>query len=139
MPLTQIFTIVIFDSWGIVFIVAFLVYNGYVYILVVVDYLSELIKTAACRNNDQQIVIMFLIEHILLRSEVPKAIISNGVHICIIEHLRTWLKHTTSHKISTQYHPQPNEQAKLSNREIKQIEKIVNQSHKDWSFWLVDT
>ncbi|KAL4284445.1 hypothetical protein GQ457_16G018490 [Hibiscus cannabinus] len=38
------------------------------------------------------------------------------------------------HKIATEYHPQTNGQAEVSNREIKQIlEKVVNTRRKDWS------
>ena len=37
------------------------------------------------------------------------------------------------------YHPQPNGQAKISNREIKKImEKTANTSKKDWSIKLDD-
>ncbi|XP_062113562.1 uncharacterized protein LOC133824627 [Humulus lupulus] len=43
------------------------------------------------------------------------------------------------HKVATAYPPQTNEQAKLSNREIKGVlEKVVNPKHKDWSKRLDD-
>ncbi|GKV13635.1 hypothetical protein SLEP1_g24623 [Rubroshorea leprosula] len=43
------------------------------------------------------------------------------------------------HKVSTAYHPQTNVQAKLANREVKQIlEKTVNPNRKDWSLRLSD-
>ena len=43
------------------------------------------------------------------------------------------------HVMELAYHPQSNEQVKISNREIKKIlEKIVNTSRKDWSIKLDD-
>jgi hypothetical protein len=43
------------------------------------------------------------------------------------------------HKVANPYHPQTNDQAKVSNQEIKQImEKTVNISRKDWSTKLDD-
>ena len=48
-------------------------------------------------------------------------------------------KYCITHKVSTAYHPQSNDQAELANREIKQIlEKTVNPSRKDWSGRLSD-
>ena len=43
------------------------------------------------------------------------------------------------HVMGLAYHPQSNRQAKISNREIKNIlEKTVNTSKKDWSVKLDD-
>jgi len=50
------------------------------------------------------------------------------------------LKHyEVRHKIVSPYHPQTNDQAEMSNREIKKIlEKTVASSRKDWSMKLDD-
>ncbi|XP_073061662.1 uncharacterized protein [Primulina eburnea] len=43
------------------------------------------------------------------------------------------------HKVALAYHPQPNGQAEVSNREIKQIlEKTVNTNRRDWALKLDD-
>ena len=48
-------------------------------------------------------------------------------------------KYSISHKLTTAYHPQPNGQVEVTNRQIKLIlEKIVEQNRKDWSIKLVD-
>ena len=48
-------------------------------------------------------------------------------------------KYGVRHAMDLTYHPQLNGQAKVSNREIKNIlEKIVNTSRKDWSLKLDD-
>jgi hypothetical protein len=44
-----------------------------------------------------------------------------------------------NHKMAIAYHPQMSDQAKISNREIKQIlEKVVGFTRKDWSLKLDD-
>lgn len=46
-------------------------------------------------------------------------------------------KYSVLHRISTPYHPQTNEQIKISNREVKNIlEKTINPKRKDWSLYL---
>ncbi|KAM1881443.1 hypothetical protein ACFX13_003053 [Malus domestica] len=48
-------------------------------------------------------------------------------------------KYNVMHKVSTPYHPQTSGQAKVSNKEIKQIlEKTVGPTRKDWSLRLND-
>ena len=48
-------------------------------------------------------------------------------------------RYGVKHVISLAYHPQSNGEAEISNREIKNIlEKIVNDSKKDWSIKLED-
>lgn len=46
---------------------SFLISNEYSYILVAADYVSKWMEAVARRNNNQQIVIKFLMEHILSR------------------------------------------------------------------------
>ena len=48
-------------------------------------------------------------------------------------------RYEIKHVMGLAYHPQSNEQAEISNREIKKIlEKNVNTSRKDWSIKLDD-
>ena len=48
-------------------------------------------------------------------------------------------RYGVKHVMGLAYHPQSNRQAKISNREIKNIlEKTVNTSRKDWSVKLDD-
>ena len=48
-------------------------------------------------------------------------------------------KHGIIHKVATAYHPQTNDQAEVSNREIKRIlQKIVKPHRRDWSTRLQD-
>ncbi|KAK9180841.1 hypothetical protein WN944_023976 [Citrus x changshan-huyou] len=51
---------------------------GFVYILVVVDYVSKWIEAIPCRHNDHKIVIHLLKENLLSRFGIPRAIISDG-------------------------------------------------------------
>jgi hypothetical protein len=60
MPLNPILVIEIFDCWGIDFMGPFPPSFGFLYILVVVDYVSKWIEAIPSRNNDHKIVIKFL-------------------------------------------------------------------------------
>ena len=65
MHLNPILVIGIFYYWGIDFMVSFHPSFGFLYILVVVDYVSKWIEAIPSRNNDHKIVIKFLKENIL--------------------------------------------------------------------------
>lgn len=81
MTLTLTFIIEIFDYWDIDLVGSFLSSNGYLYILLTIDYVSKRVEAIACRNNDQQIVIKFLRENILSGFRVSIEITSNeGSH-----------------------------------------------------------
>uniref|UniRef100_A0A2N9FX66 Integrase catalytic domain-containing protein n=1 Tax=Fagus sylvatica TaxID=28930 RepID=A0A2N9FX66_FAGSY len=109
---------------------------GYLYILVVVDYVSKWVEAMACKNNDHKTVVKFLKEHILSRFGTPRAIISDqGTHFCNKPFEALMSKYGVIHKVATSYHPQTSGQVELANREIKQIlEKMVNPDRKDWIF-----
>ncbi|XP_057747018.1 uncharacterized protein LOC130966249 [Arachis stenosperma] len=85
-------------------------------------------------------IISFIRNYIVCRYGSPRAIVSDqGSHFCNRK-VEALLKHYgVVHKVATAYHLQTNEQAEVSNREIKRIlEKVVNPQRKDWSVWLGD-
>ena len=97
--------------------------------------------TIPTRTNDHEVVLKFLKEHIFFsRFGMPRAIISDGgLHFCNRPFEKLLKKYGVTHKVSTAYHPQTNDQAELANREIKHIlEKIVTPNRKDWSLRLTD-
>lgn len=67
MPLTNIHEIEIFDTWRIDFMGPFSVSYDFVYILVVVDYVSKWVEAIATKTNDSKVVVKFLKEHIFTR------------------------------------------------------------------------
>jgi len=77
MPLNPILIIEIFDYWGIDFIGPFPPF-GFLYILVIVDYVSKWIEVILSQNNDHKIMIIFFKENILSRFGIPRAMISDG-------------------------------------------------------------
>ncbi|KAM1636640.1 hypothetical protein ACFX1X_014782 [Malus domestica] len=105
--------------------------HGFVYILLVVDYVW--VKAKAIRTNDSKVVADFVKTNIFARFGMPRVLISDGgSHFCnrTIEALLK--KYNVTHKVATPYHPQTSGQAEVSNREIKQIlEKTVGPSRKD--------
>ena len=64
MLLTPILIIEIFDCYGIDFMGPFPHSCGYLYILLVVDYLSKWVEAILTRTNDHKVVLKFVKEHI---------------------------------------------------------------------------
>ncbi|XP_068332797.1 uncharacterized protein [Pyrus communis] len=140
MPQNVILPVEIFDVWGIDFMGPFPSSHGFLYILLVVDYVSKWVEAKATRTNDSRVVADFIRTNLFARFGMPRVIISDGgSHFCnrTIEALLK--KYNVTYKVSTPYHPQTNGQAEVSNREIKQIlEKTVGPTRKDWSVRLED-
>ncbi|CAN6720957.1 unnamed protein product [Malus baccata var. baccata] len=140
MPQTPIFSVEIFDVWGIDFMGPFPSSQGFLYILLVVDYVSKWVEAKATRTNDSRVVADFVKTNIFARFGMPRVLISDGgSHFCnrTIEALLK--KYNVTHKVATPYHPQTSGQAEVSNREIKQIlEKTVGPTRKDWNLRLND-
>ncbi|CAN6554935.1 unnamed protein product [Malus baccata var. baccata] len=140
MPQTPVFSVEIFNVWGIDFMGPFPSSHGFLYILLAVDYVSKWVEAKATRTNDSRVVADFVKTNIFARFGMPRVLISDGgSHFCnrTIEALLK--KYNVTHKVATPYHPQTSGQAEVSNREIKQIlEKTVGPTRKDWSLRLND-
>ena len=140
MPLQNFVTVEIFDVWGIDFMGPFPASDGFLYILVAVDYVSKWVEAKATKTNDSKVVADFLRTNIFCRFGMPRVIISDGgSHFCNRTITALLKKYNVTHKVSTPYHPQTSGQAEISNREIKRIlEKTVGPNRKDWSKKLDD-
>ena len=122
MPLTPILIIEIFNCWGIDFMGTFPSSCGYLYIFLVVDFVSKWVEAIPTITNDHKVVLKFVKEHIFSLFGVPRAIISDdGLHFCNRSFENLLKKYGVIHKVSTEYHPQTNGQVELANREIKHI------------------
>uniref|UniRef100_A0A6N2NBX1 Reverse transcriptase n=1 Tax=Salix viminalis TaxID=40686 RepID=A0A6N2NBX1_SALVM len=122
MPQNPILYCEIFDVWGMDFMGPFPGSFGFVYILLAVDYVSKWVEAKATYTNDSKVIVGFLKSNIFSRFGIPRAIISDqGTHFCnrTVEALTR--KYGVHHRVATTYHPQTNEQAEVSNREIKNI------------------
>ena len=107
MSLNHILVIEIFECWGIDFMEPFPPSFGFLYILVIIDYVSKWIKTILSPNNDHKIVIKFLTENILSRFGIPRPKISDGVtHFCNKPFESLMKKYEITHKVVTPYHHQ---------------------------------
>jgi len=72
-----------FDVWDIDFMGPFPPSFGYIYILVLVDYVSKWVEAIATRADDTKTVVKHIKSLILHRYEIPRAIISDrGSHFC---------------------------------------------------------
>ena len=84
----------------------FLVSLGYVYILLVVDYVSKWVEAKATRIDDYKVVTDFIKSNIFSKFGIPRVLISDrGIHFCnqIVETLLR--KYQVTYKVSTAYHP----------------------------------
>ena len=106
---------------------------GNLHILLAIDYVSKWVEAISCPRNDANTVVGFIQRNILSRYEAPRTIISDeGSHFANKLFAKLLSRYGVRHIMGLAYHPQLNGQAKISNREIKNIlEKIVHISRKD--------
>ncbi|CAN6576219.1 unnamed protein product [Malus baccata var. baccata] len=140
MPKQPLSFVEIFYVWGIDFMGHFPPSYGFTYILLVVDYVSKWVERKATRINDSKVVADFVKTNIFARFGMPRVLISDGGSHFYNRTIEALLKkYNVTHKVSTPYHPQTNGQAKVSNREIKQVlEKTLMPTRRDWSLRLDD-
>ena len=132
-PLQGILVVQIFYVWGIDFMGPFPSSFGNMYILLVVDYVSKWVEATACPRNDAITVVGFIHRNILSRFGAPRTINSDeGSHFENKVFAKLMRRYGIKHLMGLTYHPQSNEQAEISNREIKKImKKTVTASMKD--------
>ncbi|KAM1804283.1 hypothetical protein ACFX12_030165 [Malus domestica] len=113
---------------------------GFTYILLAVDYVSKWVEAKATRTNNSRVVADFFKANIFSRFGMPRVFIRDGgSHFCNRTIEALFKKYNVKHRVFTPYHPQTSGQAKVSNREIKQIlEKTVGLNRKDLSLCLDD-
>jgi hypothetical protein len=106
MPSNPILVIEIFDCWGIDFMGPFPPSFGFMYILVIIDYVSKRIEAILSRNNDHKIMIKFLKDNIFSRFGIPRAMINDrGTHFYNKPFKSLMKKYGITHKVATPYHP----------------------------------
>ena len=112
---------------------------GNLYILLVVDYVSKWVEAIACPKNDANTVVGFIQRNILSRYGAPRTIIRDeGSRFANKIFLKLLRRYGVRDAMDLAYHPESNGQAKISNREMKNImEKTMNTSRKYWSIKLV--
>jgi len=99
----------------------------FVYILVVIDYVSKWVEALATRTNYHKVEVKFMKEYIFNRYGTPRALISDeGSHFYHRSFEALLKKYSVTHKIAALYHPQTSSQFEVSNWEIMSIlEKTV--------------
>ena len=104
------------------------------------DYISKWVEALPCRAADARHARKMFHEVILPHFRTPRMVISDGGSHFIDKTFKAFLKELgTKHNIATPYHPQTSGQAKISNKQIKNIlQKIVNAMGKGWKDKLPD-
>ncbi|GKE18514.1 reverse transcriptase domain-containing protein [Tanacetum coccineum] len=102
-------------------------------------YVSKWVEAQALPTNDARVVVKFL-RRLFARFGVPKDLINDrGTHFFNSQLEKALQRYGVTHKLSTAYHPQSNEQTEVTNRAIKRIlERLVGYNPKDWSEKLND-
>jgi hypothetical protein len=122
MPLMNNLQIELFDCQGIDYMGPFLKSKNSEYILVVVNYVSKWVKALPYRAADSRNSKKMFEEVIFPRFGVPRMVISDGGTHFIDKNFHKYLaKHGINHNVATPYHPQTSDQAKTSNKQIKNI------------------
>jgi transposase InsO family protein len=134
-PLEYNLQIDLFNVWGIDFMGPFKNSHGYEHIQVMVDYVSQWVEAMPCCKASTEESIAMIKNMIFPRFGTPKILISDGgTHFTGKNFKRCLSKLGIEHRVSTAYHPQPNRQAKTSNRQLKCIlNKTIEKGGKDWS------
>lgn len=139
MPQQSMIEVELFDVWGIDFMDPFPKSNGYLYILLAMEYVSRWVEAIPTATNDSKVVLKFLRKNILTRFGAPRALLSDGGSHFNNRWLQSLLiKYGVKHKVTSPYHPQANGQAELANREIKLILQKSVANWKDWAIHLDD-
>ncbi|XP_070672247.1 uncharacterized protein [Malus domestica] len=136
MPQTPILIVEIFDVWGIDFMGPFPSSNGFLYILLAVDYVSKWVEAKATKTNDSKVVSDFIKTNLFARFRIPRAIISDGgSYFCNRTFEALLRKYNVTHKVSTPYHPQTSGQAQVLNFYEKSCRLPVELEHK--AYWAI--
>jgi len=104
------------------------------------DYLSKWADAIPTRTNEFKVVVRFLRENNFANYRILRAIVTDQrTHFDNRTFDALLKRYSILHCLATPYHPQPNGQLEVSNRQIKQIpEKTVNKNREDWADKLID-
>jgi transposase InsO family protein len=135
MPLKYNLQIDLFDVWGIDFIGPFKNSHGFEHILVMIDYVFKWVEAMPCRKASTEESIAMIKSMSFAHFGTPRILISDGgTHFTTKNFKKCLSKLGIEHRVSTPYHPQTNEQAETSNRQLKSIlNKTIEKGGKDWS------
>jgi transposase InsO family protein len=135
MPLRYNLQINLFDVWGIDFMGPFKNSHRFEHILVMVDYVSKWVEAMPCRKASTEESIAMIKSMIFPHFGTPRILISDGgTHFTRKNFKKCFSKLGIEHRVSTTYHPQTNEQAETSNRQLESIlNKTIENGGKDWS------
>ena len=113
---------------------------GMKYIIVAVNYISNLEEDVALPNNEGKNVTAFLKKNIFSRFGTPREIISDGRSNFCNKLFKILLdRYGFLHNVATSYHSHTSGQFEVSNREIKKnLAKTVNANKIEWSRKLDD-
>ncbi|XP_057755893.1 uncharacterized protein LOC130975079 [Arachis stenosperma] len=99
----------IFDVWGIDFMGSFSNSNGYLHILLAVDYVTKWVEAIPTRLDDANTVVSFIKNNIVCRYGSPQTIVSDqGSHFCNRKIKALLKRYGVLHKVATAYYPQTN-------------------------------
>ena len=138
MPLNPQVTLQAFDKWAIDFVGPINPpgkRTGARYIITARDYLTKWDEAKPVKDCSSDTAMQFIFENIVTRFGCPRVLMSDQGSHFLNQTIRALTEEfQICHQKSTPYHPQANQQVKVTNRELENIlTKIVALHSHDWA------
>lgn len=124
----------ILDKWGIDFVKMPLTSSGNQYLIVAVEYVSNLVIARATQHQDSATVKSFLLEEIILQFGAPLELVSdNGLCFASRDFMSFLEKFQIKRCPTTTYHPQANGRCERMNGVLtKLLGNLSREKHAEW-------
>jgi hypothetical protein len=125
-----------FQQWGLDFIRKFNnnSSNGFSWVLTATGYFTKWVEAIPTKNANEKVVMDFLEDRIITRFGVPSRIVTdNAKAFCSVKMSAFCFRYGIVLSHASDYYPQGNGQAELSNKNLMTIvKKIVGENKKSW-------
>ena len=117
-----------FSMWGMDLTTIKKTADGYIHILVIVDYLTKWVEAFPLKCKEAKEVLKCFENEICYRYGFPKVLVTdNGTEFCNKQLDKFCLDNNISHRVTISYHPQSNGLVEVTNKAVKQgLRKLLH-------------